>query len=142
MLCANRGSSIDIESSIFADNTNYAGDFDIQNCTLSGANNLIRVADGAVPAGTITSDPLLGPLRANGGPTLTHALGFRSPALNAGNDVMGFAFDQRGTGFSRSLGSGPDIGALESNFLFRRSPRGSAAESEPSQGSTPADADR
>lgn len=144
MLCANAsGSSIDLESSIFADNTNYAGDFDIQNCALSGANNLIRVADGAVPAGTNTSDPLLGPLRANGGPTLTHALGFRSPALNAGNDVMGFAFDQRGTGFSRSLGSGPDIGALESNFLFGRSRRGSAAESEPSQGLTPtADADR
>src|SRR5262249_5114433 len=41
-------------------------------------------------------DPGLGPLQANGGPTLTHALLAGSPALNAGDpDQLGVA-DQRG----------------------------------------------
>jgi CSLREA domain-containing protein len=57
------------------------------------------------------TDPLLGPLQDNGGPTLTHALLNGSPAINAGyNGDFGF-IDQRG--FLRR-GSN-DIGAFEYN---------------------------
>jgi CSLREA domain-containing protein len=60
-------------------------------------------------------DPLLGNLQNNGGPTRTHALLAGSPARNAGNPsfVPLPEFDQRGTGFSRVVGSRIDMGAYE-----------------------------
>jgi hypothetical protein len=42
------------------------------------------------------SDPLLGPLAGNGGPTLTHALQPGSPAIDAGTNSACPAADQRG----------------------------------------------
>src|SRR5262249_41068548 len=45
------------------------------------------------------SDPMLGPLQDNGGPTFTHALLCGSPAVNAGTNFTLLATDQRGTGF-------------------------------------------
>jgi CSLREA domain-containing protein len=54
----------------------------------------------------------LGPLADNGGPTLTHILTNRSPALGAAADV-GLLEDQRGR--RRPRGSGPDIGSVERN---------------------------
>ena len=78
------------------------------------------------------TDPLLGALADNGGPTLTHALLAGSPAANKGNNAIlpldssdldgdnnttePIPFDQRGTGFPRIIGSLVDIGALESPF--------------------------
>jgi hypothetical protein len=64
------------------------------------------------------SNPLLGALANNGGPTLTHLLMALSPALNAGGIALPGSggvpmFDQRGSGFSRVLGSQLDIGAIE-----------------------------
>jgi hypothetical protein len=67
------------------------------------------------------TNPLLGPLTYNGGPTKTHALLVGSPAINAGNPmaVAGAGgvplFDQRGALFSRVSPSGGriDIGAFE-----------------------------
>jgi hypothetical protein len=59
---------------------------------------------------------LLGPLRGNGGSTMTHQLFSGSPAIDVGNDTStatGAHYDQRGTGFPRSLGMNPDIGAFE-----------------------------
>ena len=53
-------------------------------------------------------DPLLGPLQNNGGPTQTHALMFRSPAINAAN-FNAPAHDQRG--YIRP--DAPDIGVFE-----------------------------
>ena len=47
------------------------------------------------PGDQINTDPLLGPLGDNGGPTLTHALLAGSPALDQGNS-SGAATDQRG----------------------------------------------
>jgi hypothetical protein len=49
-----------------------------------------------LPADTIFSDPLLGPLQDNGGPTLTHALSPGSPAIDVGNNVANLDSDQRG----------------------------------------------
>lgn len=57
------------------------------------------------------TDPLLGPLAANGGPTLTMALSLASPALNAADNTSAPPIDQRG--FPRPIGAAADIGAFE-----------------------------
>jgi hypothetical protein len=57
---------------------------------------------------TAPIDPLLGPLTDNGGPTLTHALQARSPAINRG-DPAAPPQDQRGYGRAGV----PDVGAFE-----------------------------
>jgi hypothetical protein len=70
----------------------------------------------------VNTDPLLGPLADNGGPTFTHALQADSPAIDMGSafdmDMDGIrtdvATDQRGV--SRPQGSGDDIGAFEAEF--------------------------
>jgi parallel beta-helix repeat protein len=67
------------------------------------------------PTDLLNTDPLLGPLADNGGPTLTHALVFGSPAMNAGVPVVGITNDQRGV--SRPQGPAPDIGAYEREFV-------------------------
>lgn len=99
---------------------------DIEGPVSSQGHNLIGVAD-ASPGWTPTDltgssaiplNPRLAPLRANGGPTQTMALGGDSPALDAGDDaVLGAPFnlttDQRGSGFPRRVGSHVDIGAVE-----------------------------
>jgi len=67
------------------------------------------------PGDQINTDPVLGPLQNNGGPTFTHALLPSSPAINAGNP--GFTpppfFDQRGAGFDRVVNGRLDIGSFE-----------------------------
>lgn len=74
-------------------------------------------ASPAVEAGTgnITgADPLLLPLAANGGPTLTRLPDAGSPVIDAGNPAYaGPSTDQRGTGFPRILGTRVDLGAIE-----------------------------
>jgi hypothetical protein len=62
------------------------------------------------------TDPMLGPLQNNGGPTFTHALLTGSPAINAGNPAFTPPpdYDQRGPGFPRVLSCRIDIGAFES----------------------------
>ncbi|NEP12654.1 MAG: DUF4347 domain-containing protein [Symploca sp. SIO2C1] len=57
----------------------------------------------------IGTDPKLGPLQDNGGPTFTHALLEDSPAIDAGTGGTGV--DQRGV--LRPQGDGVDIGAFE-----------------------------
>ncbi len=79
--------------------------------TLSGIRNLIEDGSGGL-SGTISGDPLLGPLADNGGPTQTHALLSGSPALNMGDPSL-TGFDQRGAPFLRNAGGGADIGAFE-----------------------------
>jgi len=64
------------------------------------------------PAGNDSfTDPKLGPLANNGGPTLTMALLPGSPAIDAGNTSVASATDQRG--FPRPAGLAADIGAFE-----------------------------
>ncbi len=61
------------------------------------------------------TDPMLGPLQDNGGPTLTHALLPGSPAIDAGdpNFAPPPSYDQRGPGFDRVVHSRVDIGSFE-----------------------------
>jgi len=110
------GTNATLQSSIIADNTpsgsTAAADLD-GSATVSGSSNLIKISGIAVPADTITLDPQLGPLAANGGETRTHALAATSPAIDVGNDLAALDFDQRGPAFARSAGAGTDIGAYE-----------------------------
>jgi len=59
----------------------------------------------------INTNPLLGPLQDNGGPTFTMALLISSPAINAGDNDGAPATDQRG--ITRPQGINVDIGAYE-----------------------------
>ena len=67
------------------------------------------------PGDQINTDPMLGPLQDNGGPTFTHALLRRSPAINAGdpNFTPPPSNDQRGPGFRRVRNGRIDIGSYE-----------------------------
>ena len=67
------------------------------------------------PGDQINTDPLLGPLQDNGGPTSTHALLPGSPAIDAGdpNFTPPPFFDQRGPGFDRVVNGRIDKGSFE-----------------------------
>ena len=67
------------------------------------------------PGDQINTDPVLGPLQDNGGPTFTHALLPGSPAINAGdpNFTPPPDYDQRGPGFPRVVNDRVDIGSFE-----------------------------
>jgi hypothetical protein len=67
------------------------------------------------PGDQILTDPVLGPLQDNGGPTFTHELLAGSPAIDAGdpNFTPPPFFDQRGSGFSRVVNGRIDIGSFE-----------------------------
>jgi CSLREA domain-containing protein len=88
--------------------------------TISGTNNLIETdAGGANACGTtapIHSDPNLGPLADNGGPTQTFALLPGSPAIDAGDDAICAASPVNNTsqnGVTRPQGVHCDIGSFE-----------------------------
>jgi hypothetical protein len=63
----------------------------------------------------INTDPMLGPLQDNGGPTFTHELLTGSPAIDAGNPnfIPPPDYDQRGPGYPRVVNGRIDIGSFE-----------------------------
>ena len=67
------------------------------------------------PGDQINTDPLLGPLHDNGGPTFTHALLPGSPAIDTGDPKFTPppSYDQRGPGFDRVMNGRIDIGSFE-----------------------------
>ena len=67
------------------------------------------------PGDRINTNPMLGLLTHNGGPTLTHALLAGSPAIDAGdpNFTPPPSFDQRGPGHPRVVNGRIDIGSFE-----------------------------
>jgi|CXWL01.1.fsa_nt_gi hypothetical protein len=72
------------------------------------------------PGDIRNTNPLLGPLRNNGGPTRTHALLSGSPAIDRGDPGFNpniftppMLYDQRGPGFLRVVNGRLDIGAFE-----------------------------
>ena len=86
-----------VNSSIVANNT--GGDCHYLEAITDGGHNIssddtcaFDPANGSMP----NTDPLLGPLQDNGGPTWTHALFGNSPAIDAGDNVQCPPTDQRG----------------------------------------------
>ena len=79
----------------------------------SGGGNVSTDSSCGTPASgdQLNTDPLLGPLADNGGPTLTQALQPASPAVDAANGADCPATDQRGV--ARPQGAGCDVGAFE-----------------------------
>jgi hypothetical protein len=113
-------------STIVARNTAAgAGGDDIHSnsaVVIGGGDNLVGVADvgnfnlaGVNLVGTLAAplDPLLGALGAFGGPTASRPLLAGSPAIDAGDNPLGLATDQRGSGFARVVGARADVGAFE-----------------------------
>jgi hypothetical protein len=97
-----------------------------QGTVISQGYNLSSDAGGGVLTNVtdlMHTDPMLGPLQANGGPTWTHALLPGSPAIDRGFNFSGSLTDQRDEGFARTLddlfvpnalgSDGTDIGAYE-----------------------------
>jgi hypothetical protein len=110
----NNGSQGQLYDSILADNTGYYPDL-AGNITSLGHNLIGNSTGGSGFAATdlLNVDPRLGPLQDNGGPMKTMGLRAGSPALDAGDTAGAPAYDQRGPGFPRVLGSAIDIGAVE-----------------------------
>ena len=67
------------------------------------------------PGDQINTDPMLGPLQDNGGPTRTYALLRGSPAINTGNPnfMPPPYYDQRGPGYDRVRNGRLDVGSFE-----------------------------
>ena len=92
--------------------TNYGG-------TLTSHGYNLSSDDGGgylnAPGDQINTDPLLGPLQNNGGPTQTHALLPDSPAVDAGDPIFTPPpwYDQRGPDFYRLRNDRIDIGSFE-----------------------------
>jgi len=76
------------------------------------------------PGDQINTDPLLGPLQDNGGPTFTHELLPGSPAIHMGdpNFTPPPTYDQRGNPFVRVFGGRIDIGSFEVQPIPRATP--------------------
>jgi hypothetical protein len=118
--------SLNVYNSIIANNNGA------NNCSFSGSsrsvnsNNIDNGTSCGFPGtyGAYT-DPMLGALADNGGPTLTYALLADSPAINHGYNGDAVAADtftqlttdQRGSGFPRIKGGTVDIGAYEATVL-------------------------
>jgi hypothetical protein len=92
--------------------------FDDSHTVLSLGYNLSNDACGGFlkgPGDQTDTDPMLGPLHNNGGPTLTYALLPGSSAINAGdpNFTPPPSYDQRGPDFDRVVNGRIDIGSFE-----------------------------
>jgi hypothetical protein len=138
----NRG-AVTLANSTVSENTaaQFAGGIDITDGTVTLTSTIVANNEGPSPdclgSGTFTltdgggnlssdgscpglvSDPLLGPLQNNGGPTFTHALLFGSPAIDAAPTCAGLTTDPRGV--ARPQHTSCDIGAFEgklSNYTF------------------------
>ena len=105
--------SVEIGSSILANSTSGPYIVNFGGTVTSLGYNLSDNATGPDDGTTdlLNTDPLLGPLQDNGGPTFTHALLAGSPAIDAGDPVSPVNTDQRGS--ARPVNGRIDIGAVE-----------------------------
>lgn len=113
-------SVLDLKNSVVSGNLSPTPSKDLYslgtiNATFSGIGTFVGAKNYTADSTTTSllgADLKLGSLSNNGGATSTVPLLSLSPAINMGGTV-GFANDQRGTGYSRQVGSAPDIGAFE-----------------------------
>ena len=139
----NVSGAVTLNNATFNGNTAGSGGGINNQATLNFSNTLIAGSGGgdcpsttgvsatrpktwwrtAVATRRFDSDPLLGPLQDNGGPTKTYALLPGSPAIDAGDNATCLATDQRGAARPADgdeAGSGAadcDIGAFESGVI-------------------------
>jgi hypothetical protein len=97
-------------------NGDFSGTFNSMGYNLIRNLTTNTVVAGSTNGDIYGVDPLLGPLRNNGGPTLTHALTRGSAAINAGTSIGVPLIDQRG--IARPCGKAFDIGAFEYDTLL------------------------
>lgn len=123
-LCMSAGSNeLELISTIVASNASPSGadSADIVGFGVSiqseSENDLVIASNLTLPPDTITADPQLQALADNGGPTSTLALPASSPAVDTGANPADLANDQRGPGYARVAGAGPDIGAYERQLV-------------------------
>ena len=119
---------LQLSGSIIAGNTSLADAPDLLRIgsgplsvdfSLIGNSTGSGITPGTGVGNLLETDPLLGVLQDNGGPTQTHALLPGSPAIDMGdptaiagsNEVP--LYDQRGNGFHRVSGGRIDIGSFE-----------------------------
>jgi hypothetical protein len=111
------GATLRLTNSIVAGNTSagcFAGFFGGGPVVLaSGGHNVASDAtcNLSAPGDQPGTDPLLGPLADNGGPTATHALLQGSPAIDAADPARCPPVDQRGV--TRPQGAACDVGSVE-----------------------------
>ncbi|MEO7324607.1 MAG: choice-of-anchor Q domain-containing protein [Dokdonella sp.] len=116
--------ALTLVSSIVARNMQGGVAHDIGGAgTIAGSADLVMSSTLALPAGTLSADPLLNVFGNYGGQTNLFGLQPNSPAINAGSNPLNTLCDQRGgsfvlpfgmTGFyERKTGTAPDIGAFE-----------------------------
>src|SRR6476646_4014653 len=108
------GGTVEIGNTIL--NANASGNID-GSVTSRGYNITSDDGGGLLtgPGDQINTDPLLGPLRNHGGPTLTHVPLRGSPAIDAGDPSFTPPpdHDQRGACFYRVFGGRIDVGSVE-----------------------------
>ncbi|PYK93401.1 MAG: hypothetical protein DME40_03655 [Verrucomicrobia bacterium] len=115
----NRGALIQLSNTVF----NASAIFNASGLIDSLGYNLSSDDGGGFLTATgdqINTNPMLGPLQDNGGPTFTHTLLSGSRAIDSGDprfDPYAFSppllYDQRGDGFARVVNDRIDIGAFE-----------------------------
>jgi hypothetical protein len=118
-IAAEFGATVQMRNSIVAGNNGpMPGWVDVYPA--GGVNSLgYNIGTGFSPApGDLISNPVLGPLADNGGPTQTQTLLAGSPAVDAGNpggcrDDTGALLQTDQRGLPRPAGSACDIGAVE-----------------------------
>ena len=109
------GGTFDIGNSIL----NGGGPENIYDATVTSQGYNVCSDDGGgflnSPGDQINTDPLLGPLQDNGGPTFTHELLTGSPAIDAGDPKFTPPpyYDQRGPDFWRVRNGRIDVGSFE-----------------------------
>jgi len=96
----------------------YMGGTLTSRFSLIGTSAGHSLTDGVVGniVGATAAEVNLGPLAANGGPTLTHALRAGSIAIDAAESVGCPTIDQRGV--HRPMGGGCDMGSYEYNSVI------------------------
>ena len=111
------GGTVEIGNTIL--NANTSGNID-GTVTSHGYNISSDDGGGLLtgPGDQINTDPLLGPLRNHGGPTLTHMPLRGSPAIDAGDPEFTPPpdHDQRGSCFDRVFGGRIDVGSVETQL--------------------------
>jgi hypothetical protein len=114
----NRLATLDIESTVLNRGELGPNISNDSGTVTSHGYNLSSDDGGGVlngPGDQINTNPLLGSLQNNGGPTFTHQLLPGSPAIDTGdpNFTPPPFFDQRGPGFDRAVNGRIDKGSFE-----------------------------